>query len=80
MHKSVYQSSDACEQVASFFTGQILQQKIWGRIVSLYALCANVVRCFYTSVLRVFDLLFDSYARFAQALLLELHIKLIKGL
>lgn len=80
MHKFVQQPLDACEQVSGFFTGQILQQKVWGIIVGLCALFANIIRRFYTNALFDFDLLVSSYTRFTQALLLELHIKLIKGL
>lgn len=80
MHKSEQYQFTSCVESLHFFTGKIIQQNLWGNVTGFCARFTNLFQSFYTFASSSFSLLHSVYARFAQELLLELHInKLIKG-
>lgn len=80
MHKSGYTTIISCVKTGGFLHIEISQQISWGNIARFCARFTNLFQSFYTRLFRVSSLFLSVYTRFAQELLLELHInKLVKG-
>lgn len=82
MHKSVFYSNDVCAQSSVLYTPQIPQHILCGEFPNLHTNFPSLIQSLYTGKIYVFDLLFGSFTRYTQALLLELLLinKLIEGI